>query len=116
MAKQKLTFGQKLKRDTKKVGDNWTRRIDNSNKRIADGKKARQAKRDTKEYKQDPLKGTLYNNRMRRKASSQKARVKYGIATRKRGDAPRQDGATAKGKDGVTRRYDAATKTWKIVR
>jgi hypothetical protein len=26
------------------------------------------------------------------------------------------DGATAKGKDGVNRRYDAASKSWKIVR
>lgn len=27
-----------------------------------------------------------------------------------------KDGATAKGKDGVNRRYDAASKSWKIVR
>ena len=118
-------------------------------------------------YKQDPLKGTLYNNRMKRKAEGtdvgsrlnraiqgkgpvtgpdlnnpgkttnyninpatgvdqgrRKGRRRkqaatqdyYGIAKRKFLEPPTASGTTAKGKDGVTRTYDAATKTWKIQR
>ncbi len=64
------------------------------------------------EYKPDPLRGTRYNNRMRRQA----ARDYYGIAKRKFLEPPTASGTTATGKDGITRTYDAATKTWKIPR
>ena len=50
-------------------------------------------------------------NRMLKPKSKAVATNDYGIPA---GRA--KDGATAKGKDGVNRRYDAASKSWKIVR
>jgi hypothetical protein len=63
----------------------------------------------------DPLGTTIKRNRERRQRS-EAARDYYGIAKRGFLEPPTASGTTATGKDGITRTYDAATKTWKIPR
>jgi len=104
MPDKNLTFGQKLKRDTDKllapgIARRETRRTTNTAKI-----KARQ--------EAAVARGT---GPQRRQKSRAKADY-YGIAKRTTIDVPRQQGESAKGQDGVTRTYDAATKTWKIQR
>jgi len=106
MAEQKLTFGQKLDRDTKKL--------------LAPGQERRAARRaannpgTTVREREAALRAQ--GTRTERRKRSAATQDYYGIARQKFGDAPRQQGQTATGKDGVTRTYDAATKTWKIQR
>jgi hypothetical protein len=63
----------------------------------------------------DPI-GTILRRNRERRARSDKARDYYGIAKRGFLQPPIATGTTATGKDGITRTYDAATKTWKIPR
>ncbi len=98
------SFGQKLKQD-----------IDRT---LAPGIARREARRKTNTAKikasQEAAvaRGTGPQRRLKSRAKADY----YGIAKRTTIDVPRQQGESAKGQDGVTRTYDAATKTWKIQR